>query len=130
MDYVKERQEAIDAGRRALRSLREAKRQLSAAKGLGWWDLLGGGTFVSIAKQFKINNAKNALSEAKSDLRIFSRELSDLSMEPYIAIGDFLAIFDMMDSFFADVLVQSRLSEASRKVDETIAWVEDALRRI
>ncbi len=130
MDYVKERQEAIDAGRRALRSLREAKRQLSAAKGLGWWDLLGGGTFVSIAKQFKINNAKNALSEAKSDLRIFSRELSDLSMEPYIAIGDFLAVFDMMDSFFADVLVQSRLSEASRKVDETIAWVEDALRRI
>ncbi len=130
MDYVKERQEAIDAGRRALRSLREAKRQLSAAKGLGWWDLLGGGTFVSIAKQFKINNAKNALSEAKSDLRIFSKELSDLSMEPYIAIGDFLAIFDMMDSFFADVLVQSRLSEASRKVDETIAWVEDALRRI
>ncbi len=130
MDYVKERQEAIDAGRRALRSLREAKRQLSAAKGLGWWDLLGGGTFVSIAKQFKINNAKNALSEAKSDLRIFSKELRDLSMEPYIAIGDFLAVFDMMDSFFADVLVQSRLSEASRKVDETIAWVEDALRRI
>ncbi len=130
MDYVKERQEAIDAGRRALRSLREAKRQLSVAKGLGWWDLLGGGTFVSIAKQFKINNAKNALSEAKSDLRIFSRELRDLSMEPYIAIGDFLAVFDMMDSFFADVLVQSRLSEASRKVDETIAWVEDALRRI
>jgi hypothetical protein len=130
MDYVKERQEAIDAGRRALRSLREAKRQLSVAKGLGWWDLLGGGSFVSIAKHFKINNAKNALSEAKSDLRIFSRELSDLSLEPDIAIGDFLAVFDMMDSFFADVLVQSRLSDASRKVDETIAWVEDVLRRI
>ena len=130
MDYKRERQEAIDAGHRALRSLREAKRQLSVAKGLGWWDLLGGGSFVSIAKHFKINNARTALADARSDLRIFSRELRDLSLEPYIDIGGFLAVFDMMDSFFADVLVQSQLSEASRKVDETIAWVEDALRRI
>ena len=130
MDYTRERQEAIDAGHRALRSLREAKKQLSVAKGLGWWDLLGGGSFVSIAKHFKINNARIALADARSDLRIFSRELRDLSLEPYIDIGGFLAVFDMMDSFFADVLVQSQLSEASRKVDETIAWVEDALRRI
>ena len=130
MDYMRERQEAIDAGHRALRSLREAKRQLSVAKGLGWWDLLGGGSFVSIAKHFKINNAKTALADARSDLRIFSRELRDLSLEPYIDIGGFLAVFDMMDSFLADVLVQSRLTEASREVDETIAWVEDALRRI
>ena len=130
MDYKRERQEAIDAGHRALRSLREAKRQLSVAKGLGWWDLLGGGSFVSIAKHFKINNARTALADARSDLRIFSRELRDLSLEPYIDIGGFLAVFDMMDNFFADVLVQSQLSEASRKVDETIAWVEDALRRI
>ena len=130
MDYMRERQEAIDAGRRALISLREAKRQLSVAQGLGWWDLFGGGSFVSIAKHFKINNARTALADARSDLRIFSRELRDLSLEPYIDIGGFLAVFDMLDSFFADVLVQSQLSEASRKVDETIAWVEDALRRI
>ena len=130
MDYKRERQEAIDAGHRALRSLREAKRQLSVAKGLGWWDLLGGGSFVSIAKHIKINNAKNALAEARYNLGIFSRELRDLTLEPYIDINEFLVVFDMMDNFFADVIVQSRLTEASREVDETIAWVEDALRRI
>ena len=130
MDYMRERQEAIDAGRRALISLREARRQLSVAQGLGWWDLFGGGSFVSIAKHIKINNAKNALAEARYNLRIFSRELRDLSFEPYIDINEFLVVFDMMDNFFPDVIVQSRLSEASRNVDETIAWVEDALRRI
>lgn len=130
MDYMKEKQEALDAGYRALRSLKEARRQLSGAKGLGWWDLLGGGTFVSIAKHFKINNAKNALSNARYDLQVFSRELRDLSFVPSIDIGDFLTVFDLMDSFFADVLVQSRLSDASRQVDETIAKVEDAIRWI
>lgn len=130
MDYYKERQEALDAGYRALNSLREAQRQLSTAKGLGWWDLLGGGTFVSLLKHFKIDNARQALSNARYDLQVFSRELKDLSYVPDIDVGCFLTAFDIMDSFFADVLVQSRLSDASRQVDETIAKVEDAIRRI
>lgn len=130
MDYVKEKQEALDAGYRALNSLREAQRQLSTAKGLGWWDLLGGGTFVSILKHCKIDNARQALSRARYDLQAFSRELKDLSYFLDIDIGSFLTVFDMMDSFFADIIVQSKLSDTSRQVDETIAKVEDAIRRI
>lgn len=130
MDYYKERQEALDAGYRALNSLREAQRQLSTAKGLGWWDLLGGGSFVSLLKHFKIDNARQALSNARYDLQVFSRELRDLSYVPDIDVGCFLTAFDLMDSFFADVMVQSRLSDASRRVDETIAKVEEAIRSI
>lgn len=130
MDYLKEKQEAIDAGKRALRSLKEARSQISGAKGLGIWDLLGGGTFVSIAKHFKINNAKNALSEARYNLQIFNRELRDLSMDLDIGIGDFLTVFDIMDSFFADVLVQVRLGDAAQKIDEAIFKVEAVLAKI
>lgn len=130
MDYTKEKQEAIEAGQRALRSLKEAQRQISGAKGLGIWDLLGGGTFVSIAKHFKINNAKNALSEARYNLQIFNRELRDLSMDLDIGIGDFLTVFDIMDSFFADVLVQVRLGDAAQKIDEAIFKVEAVLAKI
>ncbi len=130
MDYYKEKKEALDAGYRALNSLREAQRHLSTAKGLGWWDLLGGGTFVSVLKHCKIDNARQALSRARYDLQTFCRELKDLSYFLDINIGSFLTVFDVMDNFFADVIVQSRLSGASRQVDETIAKVEDVIRKI
>lgn len=130
MDYYKEKKEALDAGYRALNSLREAQRHLSTAKGLGLWDLLGGGTFVSVLKHCKIDNARQALSRARHDLQMFSRELKDLSYFLDIDIGSFLTVFDVMDNFFADVIVQSRLSDASRQVDETIAKVEDVIRKI
>ena len=45
-------------------------------------------------------------------------------------IGDFLTFFDLMDSFFADIMVQSRIADASRKVEDAIYRVEDILRRL
>lgn len=130
MNYMKERQEAIDAGKRALYSLREAQKQISRAKGFGLWDILGGGTLVSIAKHFKIINARQALDNARYDLQIFSNELRDISVNLNINIGDFLTVFDLMDNFFADIMVQSRLSDASRRIDEAICKVEEVLRYI
>lgn len=130
MDYMKEKQEALEAGQRALRSLKEAQRQISGAKGLGIWDLLGGGSIVSVIKHLKINNAKKALSEARYNLLTFSKELRDISMDFDIGIGDLLMVFDVFDNFWADVLVQAKLYEATRKIDETIYIVEEMLRKI
>ena len=130
MDYSKEKEEAIQAGQMALRSLREAQRHISSAKGLGIWDILGGGTFVSIAKHFKVSRAREAIERAKYDLQVFSKELRDVQMDLNINIGDFLTIFDLMDNFFADILVQSRLSDASRRLDEAINQVEDCLDKL
>ncbi|MBO4388585.1 MAG: hypothetical protein J5785_04010 [Spirochaetales bacterium] len=130
MDYLKEKQEAIEAGERALDSLREARRQISGAKGFGIWDIFGGGSLVSIAKHFKISNARRALDCARNDLRSFSKELRDVSMNIDIEIGDFLTLFDIFDSFLADVIVQSRLSDAGRRIDEAISKVSDCLNRL
>lgn len=130
MDYYKEREEAIEAGERALRSLKEARSHISGAKGFGIWDILGGGSFVSLAKHYKISRAKDAIYRARTDLQSFSRELRDIQMDLDINIGDFLTIFDLMDNFFADILVQSRLSDAGRRLDDAIYKVEECLRSL
>ena len=130
MDMIREKQEAIEAGERALQSLREARNQISGAKGFGLWDLFGGGMFVSLAKHYKISRAREAINRAQYDLRVFSRELRDVETDLDINIGDFLTIFDLMDSFFAEIMVQSRLSDAGRRIDEAIYKVEDCLRQL
>ena len=50
-DFEKEKYEAIQAGERALVSLREAQNQLNSAKNWGVVDLLGGGLFTDLIKQ-------------------------------------------------------------------------------
>ena len=130
MDYEIERQEAIEAGERALRSLKAAHEQLRKARNWGIYDIIGGGFLSSLIKHSKIDNARSCIDRAKYDLQVFNRELRDVSMCLDFDIGDFLTFFDLMDSFFADIMVQSRIADASRKVEDAIYRVEDILRRL
>lgn len=129
-DLQREREEAIEAGERALDSLREARSYISSAKGFGFWDILGGGSFVTLFKHLKIDKARQAIDRARYDLQDFSRELRDIRANLDIDIGDFLTIFDLMDNFFADIIVQSRLSDAGRRIDDAIYKVEQCLRSL
>lgn len=129
-DLQREREEAIEAGERAMDSLKEARSYISSAKGLGVWDILGGGSFVTFFKHMKIDKARQAIDRARYDLQDFSRELRDIRTNLDIDIGDFLTIFDLMDNFFADIVVQSRLSDAGRRIDDAIYKVEQCLRRL
>lgn len=126
-EYEKERREAVYAGERALDSLYEAQNQLRKARNWGIYDILGGGFFSSLIKHSKIDNARTCIERAKYDLQSFSRELQDVSYDLDVDIGGFLTFFDFMDSFFADILVQSRISNASRRVDEAIDKVQEIL---
>ena len=127
MDYEKERQEAIIAGERALDSLYEAQNQLRKARNWGIYDILGGGFISSLIKHSKIDNARVCIERAKYDLQCFNRELRDVSYDISVDVGDFLTFFDLMDSFFADLLVQSRISDASRRIEDAIYRVQDIL---
>jgi len=130
MDYEKERQEAIIAGERALDSLYEAQNQLRKARNWGIYDILGGGFISSLIKHSKIDNARSCIERAKYDLQCFNRELRDVSYDINVDIGDFLTFFDLMDSFFADLLVQSRIADASRRIDDAIWRVQDILNHL
>lgn len=130
MNYDIERQEAIVAGERALDSLIEAQNQLRKARNWGIYDILGGGFLSSMIKHSKIDNARSCIERAKYDLDVFNRELQDVSGSINVGIGGLLTFFDVMDNFFADLLVQSKISDASRQVEQAIYKVEDILRRL
>ena len=132
-DFEKEKKEAIDAGNRALQSLKDAQNHLNNAKNWGIWDMLGGGFFSTMVKQSKMDQAKQDMERAKYDLKNFSKELSDVNMVCHLDIktGDFLSFADFFfDGFFVDWMVQDRINQASGQVEEAIRIVEGILRQI
>ena len=127
--------QAIDAGERALTSLRDARQRLDSAGNWGLFDMLGGGTFTSLVKHAKLGNASDCMEQARRDMERFERELRDVTLCANLDLdtGGFLAFADMfMDNVFADVLVQRKISQAKKQVGEAVRQVESivgALRR-
>ena len=122
-DIEKEKREAIEAGRRALNSLQTAKENLNSAKNWGLVDMFGGGFFTTMLKHSKMDQAKRNMEQAKYDLRNFSRELNDVNMICNLNIdtGDFLSFADyFFDGFIVDWVVQDRINNAKRQVEEAI----------
>lgn len=132
-DLEKEKREAVDAGNRALRSLRDAQDNLNSAKNWGLWDMFGGGFISTMAKHSKMEKAKQNMEQARYDLRNFSRELNDVNIACHLDIetGDFLSFADwFFDGFVVDWMVQDRINQASRQVAEAIRRVEEILRQL
>lgn len=126
----KEVREAIQAGERALSSLREAENNLESARNWGIFDMLGGGFITDMIKHSKMGNASTCMENAKYDLQIFQRELRDvyISLDMKVDVGGFLSFADFFfDGIVADYLVQSRIGEARRQVNEAISQVERVL---
>lgn len=127
----RERQEAIDAGERALDSLYGVRKELESAGNWGLLDMFGGGMFTTFVKHSKMNDAQRYMDRAKRDLAAFSRELADVSETLNINSGDFLTFADyFFDGFVADMMVQSRIRDAQRQVDDAIYRVESILSRL
>mgnify|MGYP004493954005 CR=1 FL=1 len=66
-DRNTEIREAIDAGNRAMDALDEALGHLKTARGLGIWDMLGGGFFSSFLKHSKMDDAQRAKQYAQQE---------------------------------------------------------------
>lgn len=130
---IREMKEAIEAGERALSSLRMAQNQLNGARNWGIFDMFGGGLFSSMIKHSKMNDASRCMEDAKRNLQIFQRELKDVNvpMNLRMEVGSFLSFADFFfDGFVADYLVQSKIAEAREQVDDAICMVENILRNL
>ena len=126
-DRNTEIQEAIEAGNRALDALDEAMGHLKTARGLGVWDMLGGGFLSSLLKHSKMDDAQQAMQYAQQELQDFSRELADVQMYVDVQVNfDGLTRFvDMFcDSFFVDWMVQDRINHAKDQVEDAIRRTE------
>lgn len=129
----REMKEAMDAGERALKSLRSAQEKLNSAGNWGLFDMFGGGLFSTIMKRSKMDDAANLMETAKNDLRRFQKELQDVNIPLNLKmdVGGFLSFADFFfDGFVADYLVQSKISEAKEQVSDAICLVEQILRNL
>ena len=126
-DIEKEKREAINAGNRALNSLRTARENLNSAKNWGLVDMFGGRFSTTMLKHSKMDQAKQNMEQAKYDFRNFSKELDDVNMACNLNIdtGDFLSFADyFFDGFVVEWMVQDRINTARRQVDEAIRRTE------
>ncbi len=122
----REIQEAIDAADDAIQHLYSARKYLNSAGNWGLVDIFGGGLISGLFKHGKMASAESEIGEAKRALQRFSRELRDVSGYSSIHINDFLTFADFFfDGLIADVIVQSKISEAKRQCDEGIRQVAD-----
>ncbi len=127
----KEIREAIDAADNALYHLTEAKKYLNSAGNWGLLDIFGGGLISGIVKHSKMSNAENEIEAAKYALQSFSKELRDVSGYSSVHISEFLTFADFFfDGFLADVIVQSKISDAKRECDEAIYRVNEIKREL
>lgn len=126
-NYRREIDEALQAGREALGCLRQAKECLNSAGNWGIADMLGGGFLTTFVKHSKMKDADRLIQDARSALRHFQKELTDVDTisEFHIETGDFLSFADyFFDGLIADWLVQSRIKESKKQVDDAIRKVE------
>ena len=132
-DYKKECREALDAGTRALNSLKNAKSCLDSARNWGIFDMIGGGLLSSLMKRSKISDAQGLMNRARQDLQAFSRELGDVHMSGQlnVEINDFIGFADLLwDNFLVDWMMQDRINNARRQLDEVIERVELIVSRL
>lgn len=132
-DIEKEKREAIDAGNRALRSLKNAQENLRSAKNFGIWDMFGGGFFPTMLKHSKMDKAKQNMEQARYDLKKFSKELDDVNLHFNLDIqtNSFLTFADyFFDGFAVDWLVQDRINQAAAQVADAIYRVENILKEL
>lgn len=123
--------EAVNAGKRAIFTLRAAEGKLNSARNWGIFDMLGGGFLINMIKHSNMNSASGYLEEAKRDLLEFQRELKDVQMNVQldIHVGNFLTFADFFfDGIIADYLVQSKIAEARAQISSAINQVEQIVR--
>lgn len=128
-----EKREAIQAGNQALKSLNQAYSELNKAKNWGLIDIFGGGTITTLIKHSKMNNAQNYINQAKYDLKVFRKEVSDLDgyLNLDMDVSSFLCFADFFfDGFVADWLVQGQINQARGQIQDAINRVRNVMDQI
>jgi len=119
---LREIAEARGAGQTALAGLNRVIDLLRSAEGWGTWDMLGGGLLSTMVKHSRVDDAQAQLLEVRHALDVFRRELTDVGGDidlPSVDLDGFTRFADYFwDNFFVDWMVQSRIGEALRSVED------------
>ena len=88
--------------------------------------MIAGGFFSTMFKHGSMKKAEGHLKDAQTALREFNRELDDVDEMIDFSYNrtDILTVADYFaDSFLVDFLMQGRIKDAVRNVDDTIRKV-------
>lgn len=129
-DRKREIEEAIFAGESALNQLKDVKKHLDSASTWGIVDMFGGNFLSGFLKHNEIDHASDCVERAKRDLERFRDELADIRdvQGLNIQIDSFLVFADyLFDGIFADMFVQSKISDYRKQVEAAMDRVQDIL---
>jgi DNA repair exonuclease SbcCD ATPase subunit len=125
---LKELDEAESAGRSAATVIDSVIDSLDSAANWGKVDILGGGLLFTAIKHQHLNDARGLAWAAQDAIQRFLRELRDVDSseedsawgELTLGIGDGTVALDhVFDGLLFDLLVQQKIGEARRTVEET-----------
>lgn len=119
----KEIEEAVLAGKQALRTVNGVIDSLNSADGWAAWDTFGGGGLISdMAKHEHLNEAQAKINTLQLELRNFKTELSDVEIHAdiQVQIEDFLRFADyFFDGLFVDWAVKDKIENSIHQAEHT-----------
>ena len=119
-NYLKEIDEALQAGYQLKSHLEEAIKYLKKAQDWGIFDMMGGDFFSGIMKH---NRAKYKLQKFQKELK----DLQDLHFD-IISINGSLLVFDyIFDNIFTDWIVQSKINKSVKNIEDSYQQVNQLL---
>ena len=124
---IRNRKEFVIDMRKALNNLKAAKADLDCARGWGVVDIVGGGLFVTMIKQTKMEEAKEHLQTAMRYLQKYRRDkdFTDYVHQDFLRMGEFATYTDfILDNPITDIYVQSRINSLRKRVGEAIVNME------
>ena len=129
-EKIREVDEALMAGDAALSALSRAESSLNGARGVGIWDMLGGGFVSGLLKHSQMDDAQKYVNEANSALRRFQKELSDINIriDYGVSFDGITKAFDIFcDNLLVDALIQSRIRDTQKNLAQTKQQVQSAI---
>lgn len=132
--HMDEIDDAITAGKNALRSAEEIQSSLNSAAGWGMLDLFGGGFVSGLVKHNRLDQAQRQVDQLRFNLRCFRTELADVSAidgDLNIEIDGFLRFADyFFDGFFADFMVMDKINRSKADVERITEQIRNVLERL
>lgn len=133
---LREVNEAVDAGNKAVHAIDRALDSLDSAEGMSIWDtFLGGGLIVSALKHSEIGESEDHIRRASKALRHFETELMDVqntNVESFsINQKDIFTFTDIFfDNMFSDFIVHSRITDTKDQLTDVLSEVRRVLSQL
>lgn len=131
--YLKEFNEAIQAGQYAEQALQNAQESLNSASNWGTFDMLGGGMISTAIKHSRMDDASDYIHIAQSRMRDFQKELLDID-EMIPVDTDMPGLLKFADFFFdgliVDWMVQGRINDSIDQVGDQLIQVRRIIAKL